>query len=117
MKNRILIILTLLLCMTGCMKNNEEKQTDYNGTEIYEGMEFINVSINNNIIKTMFINNSGHTYNGSKFTITIMDENGNVITIVTDEIKDKIETGTTKIIETKTKEDLTNAASIEYSFK
>ena len=45
----------------------------------------------------------------------VMDENGEVIVEETDEVKDSMETGTTKEIETKTKADLSKAVSIEYS--
>lgn len=45
----------------------------------------------------------------------IMDESGNVIVELTDEVKEEMETGTTKTIETKTNADLSKAVSIEYS--
>ena len=45
----------------------------------------------------------------------ILGENGEVLTEEIDEIKENIETGTTKEIETTTASDLSKAASIEYS--
>ena len=117
----IAIIISICLLVTGCgSKKNDSKNTnDTNKTvvedQIFEGLEFVNVSAKDGIIKTVVINNTGYTYEGSKFKMTIMDEEGNVLIEETDEVKDKVETGKTKTIETKTKADLTKAASIEYS--
>ena len=61
------------------------------------------------------LNNTGVLYEGSKFKIKIMDENGNVIVEEIDKVKEEMKTGTTKEIKTKTKADLSKAASIEYS--
>ncbi len=124
MKNKVIITLSLflsLILITGCgcnkkstPKPNVEKETVVKDQK-YEGLEFINVGINNNIIKTTIINNTGYTYEGSKFTMKIIDNNGNIIKEITDSVKEPVENGTTKTIETKSDIDLTNAASIEYS--
>ena len=45
----------------------------------------------------------------------IMDKEGNVLKEVEDEVKEPMETGTTKNIETKVDIDLSKAGSIEYS--
>ncbi len=122
MKKNILIITSMLLTLTlvtgcGCTKNDKinEINKDVVKDQIFEGLEFVNVEAKNGIIKTVVINNTGYTYEGSKFSMKVMDENGEVIVEETDEVKDSMETGTTKEIETKTKADLSKAVSIEYS--
>ena len=45
----------------------------------------------------------------------IMDETGNVLVELVDEVDVEMETGTTHRVETKTDADLSKAASIEYS--
>ena len=130
MKKNILIILSMLLTLslvTGCgcskkenkknIKNNNDNNTEQTVVEdqIFEGLEFVNVSAKDGVIKTVVINNTGYVYEGSKFKMIVMDANGGVITEEIDEVKDSMESGTTKEIETKTSADLTNAASIEYS--
>ena len=118
----IVVIVISSLLITGCGCSNEnttEKNDNTNKTvvedQVFEGLEFVNVSTKDGIIKTVVINNTGYTYEGSKFKMIVMDENGNVITEETDTVKGKVETGTTKEIETKTKADLSKAVSIEYS--
>ena len=125
MKKIIIISISLLLglnLVTGCgckRKENNEKKQDQNQSvvkdQIFEGLEFVNVGASDGIIKTVVINNTGVKYEGSKFSMKIMDENGNVIVELTDEVKEEMETGTTKMVETKTDADLTSASSIEYS--
>ena len=122
MKKNILLITSMLLTLTlvtgcGCTKNDKinEINKDVVKDQIFEGLEFVNVEAKNGIIKTVVINNTGYTYEGSKFSMKVMDENGEVIVEETDEVKDSMETGTTKEIETKTKADLSKAVSIEYS--
>ena len=125
MKKKIItsiIIMTLILTVTGCGCSKKEKESVPKSEgqtviddQIFEGLEFVNVGISNGIIKTVVINNTGVKYEGSKFSMKIMDENGNVIVELTDEVKEEMPTGTTKTIETKTDADLSNAVSIEYS--
>ena len=127
MKKNILIAISTLLALglvTGCgCSKKETTSKETNNTEdktvvedqIFEGLEFVNVSAKDGVIKTVVINNTGYTYEGSKFKMIIMDEDGNVLTEETDEVKESMETGTTTTIETKTKADLSKAASIEYS--
>ena len=128
MKKVISLSISMLLVVglitgCGCKKKEEVKQetnkTNENQTvvenQIFEGLEFVNVGANNKIVKTIVINNTGLVYEGSKFSMKIMDENGNVLKEVTDEVKEPMETGTTKEIETKVDIDLSKAAAIEYS--
>ena len=119
---RLLGILLVLGLVTGCGCSKEDKKENVNTgdqtvveDQIFEGLEFVNVGASDGIIKTVVINNTGVKYEGSKFSMKIMDENGNVIVELTDEVKEEMETGTTKTIETKTDADLSKAVSIEYS--
>ena len=118
-----LISMISLLILTGCGSNEEDEKNNTNDKEnqsviedqIFEGLEFVNVGASNGVVTTIVINNTGVVYEGSKFSMKIMDENGNVLKVLTDEVKTKMETGTTQTIETKTDIDLSKAASIEYS--
>lgn len=125
MKKIISISLTMLLVIglaTGCSKKDKKEKKTPTGNaptvvddQIYEGLEFVNVGVSDGVIKTTVINNTGVVYEGSKFSIKIMDKEGNVIAELTDEVKEAMETGTTKTIETKVNKDLSKAAAIEYS--
>ena len=129
MKKIIIMSISMLLVVglitgCGCKKKEENKKEETNKTnenqtvvedQIFEGLEFVNVGASNKIVKTIVINNTGVVYEGSKFSMKIMDENGNVLKEVTDEVKEPMETGTTKEIETKVDIDLSKAAAIEYS--
>lgn len=127
MKKIILRSISLLLVLgliTGCSEKNKQKNdkpTISTETEEklenqnYDGLEFVNVGVSNGIIKTVVINNTGMVYEGSKFSMKIMDEYGNVLAEIIDKVDNKVETGTTKIIETKINIDLTKVAAIEYS--
>jgi hypothetical protein len=132
MKKNLKKIFTLLLVVSlvtgcGCTKkeNNvtgENNAIDDNNKEqtvvddqIFEGLEFVNVGVSDGVIKTIVINNTGFVYEGSKFSMKVMDSNGNVLIETTDEVKTKMENGTTQTIETKVDIDLSEAASIEYS--
>lgn len=119
---KIFMLMTFLLILTGCASNNSEnvnkKQSNDNDMLInqnYDGLEFVNVKISNNEIVTVVINNTGYTYEGSKFKIKIMDESGNTIKEIIDKVSEKVENGTTKTIKTKVNIDLSKASSIEYS--
>ena len=119
---RLLGMLLVLGLVTGCGCSKESQKNNINNgdqtvveDQIFEGLEFVNVGASDGIIKTVVINNTGVKYEGSKFSMKIMDENGNVIVELTDEVKEEMETGTTKTIETKTDADLSKAVSIEYS--
>ena len=83
--------------------------------QIFEGLEFLNLSVDNNVVKTIVINNTGIKYEVSKFSMKIMDDSGNVLKGVLYEIKTPMETGTTLEIQTNVALDLTTAVSIEYS--
>ena len=125
MKKKIItsiIIMTLILTVTGCGCSKEDKKGNINTgdqtvveDQIFEGLEFVNVGASNGIITTVVINNTGVVYEGSKFSMKIMDADGNVLKELTDEVTTKMETGTTQTIETKTDIDLSKAVSIEYS--
>ena len=118
-------MLLVLGIVTGCGCNKKEKEESKTNTstgeetvikdQIYEGLEFVNVGATNGIVKTTVINNTGVVYEGSKFSMKIMDSNGNVLKEATDEVKGPIETGTKKTVETKVGIDLSKAVSIEYS--
>ena len=82
--------------------------------EKYEGLEFVNVSVDNNVIETIVINNTGYKYEGSKFVMRLMDSESNIIKEITDEVKEEIESGLTLIVKTKVDIDLTKVAAIEY---
>ena len=128
---KLLVVFLGGLALTGCgssknkanesttNNNNDNNQNNVEKTvvqnQIYEGLEFVNVGASNGVIKTIVINNTGYVYEGSKFKMTIMDGNGAVIVEEFDEVKESMEAGTTKEIDTNTTADLTNAASIEYS--
>lgn len=118
MKKIIIVSMLLALTLTtGCATKEKASSSDETVIEdqIFEGLEFVNVGASDGIIKTVVINNTGVKYEGSKFSMKVMDENGNLIVELTDEVKEEMETGTTKTIETKTDVDLSNAAIIEYS--
>lgn len=124
MKAKILVILLIIpiLLVVGCgnkqdkiNNDGENKEQTVIENQIFEGLEFVNVGINNGVIKTVVINNTGVKYEGSKFSIKIKDENNNIIIELIDEVKEEMETGTTKTIETKTNIDLSQAKIIEYS--
>ena len=127
MKKIIIIITSMLIVLglltgCGCSRKEENKKEQNTNIEesvikdqIYEGLEFVNVSASNGIIKTVVVNNTGVTYEGSKFSMKIKDSSGNLIVEIIDKVDTKIPTGSTKTIETKTTADLSKAASIEYS--
>ena len=114
-----------LLTGCGCDKKEENKGTTPNEDnnpnqsviedQVFEGLEFVNVGAADGIVTTVVINNTGVTYEGSKFSMRIMDASGNVLAELTDEVTVAMETGTTQRIETKTDADLSKAVSIEYS--
>lgn len=119
---RILIIVLVILLAVGCScsKRQDTKRTVKKDEQTVvsdqklDGLEFVNVGVRNNVIKTVVINNTGYLYEGSKFKIKVMNGSGNVIVEVEDEVKEQIETGTTLEIDTKVDADLSEAASIEY---
>ena len=119
-----MLLIVGLITGCGCKKKEENKKEETNKTnenqtvvedQVFEGLEFVNVGASKGVVKTIVINNTGVVYEGSKFSMKIMDENGNVLKEVTDEVKGSMETGTTKEIETKVDVDLSKAAAIEYS--
>lgn len=123
MKKKLIIAITLLvpIILTGCGCNKKNDKIDGKEkptvveNQVFEGLEFVNIGVSDSVITTVVINNTGVVYEGSKFSMKIMDENGNVLIELTDEVKTKMETGTTQTIETKTNADLSKTASIEYS--
>ena len=128
MKKIIITSISMLLVLSlvaGCGKKDKDNNTNNGETtnkeqtvvenQIFEGLEFVNVGASDGVVKTVVINNTGVVYEGSKFSMKIMDANGNVLVEATDEVKGSMETGTTKEISTKVKADLSKAASIEYS--
>lgn len=128
MKNNLKKLLGVLLVtglVTGCGCNKKEEESISNSAtngnqtvvedQIFEGLEFVNVGASDGVITTVIINNTGVVYEGSKISMKIMDENGNVLTEITEEVTTQMESGTTQTIKTKTDIDLSKAVSIEYS--
>jgi len=119
-------LLVTMLLITGCGKK-EEKIENNNGGVIdennpvveeqvsYEGLEFLNVGASNGEVSTIVINNTGRVLSNVNFTMKIMDSEGITIVELTDAVNEKMETGTTKEVNTKTDADLSRAVSIEYS--
>ena len=99
--------------------NNDVVENNQNQSvvedQVFEGLEFVNVGASDGVVSTIVINNTGVTYEGSKFSMKIMDSTGNVIVELVDEVDVQMETGTTHRVETKTDADLSKAVSIEYS--
>ncbi len=118
---KIIIIILVVGLVTGCGCSKKEKEPvqinepDVVENQDFEGLEFVNVGVKDKVIKTTIINNTNSVYNGSKFSMKIMDENGKLIKEIIDEVKEKVEVGSTLTIETKTDIDLSKAAMIEYS--
>lgn len=129
-------ILTLMLAISvmtgcGCSKKNTTSPDNNNQNipteeginadssvmkdQIFEGLEFINTSVENGQIETVVINNTGVVYEGSDFKMIIKDSKGNVIVELVDTVKEPMAIGTTKTIITNTTVDLSNAAVIQYS--
>ena len=123
MKTFAMLLVVGLVTGCGCSKEVTEEKENINNNEnqsvmadqVFEGLEFVNVGVSNGVVTTIVINNTGVVYEGSKFSMKIMDQNGNLLTELIDEVKTKMETGTTQTIETKTSVDLSAAAVIEYS--
>ena len=124
-----LISVVSISLLTGCGCNKKEVTPNDNNNEVegpnpnqtvvedqvFEGLEFVNVGASDGVVSTIVINNTGVKYEGSKFSMKIMDETGNVLVELVDEVDVEMETGTTHRVETKTDVDLSKAASIEYS--
>ena len=111
MRNSLKKLLGVLLVVglatgCGCSKEEKKENTKVENNEnqsviedqVFEGLEFVNVGASNGVVTTIVINNTGVVYEGSKFSMKIMDENGNVLTELTDEVKTKMETGTTQTL-------------------
>ncbi len=118
---KIIIMILVVGLVTGCGCSKKEKEPeqinepDVVENQDFEGLEFVNVGVKDKVIKTTIINNTNSVYNGSKFSMKIMDENGKLIKEIIDEVKEKVEVGSTLTIETKVDIDLSKAAMIEYS--
>lgn len=129
-KIMVMLLAGMLVTGCGCSKNNNSTESE-NGDnqnvpqydeddtvvkdQIFTGLEFVNIGLANGEITTAVINNTGVPYEGSAFTITVKDEQENVIVELTDRINETIPSGSTKTVSTPTTADLTNAYSIEYS--
>ena len=122
---KFLIVLFSVLFLAGCgcskkkiaeteIDNNIEDKTVVQN-QIFDGLEFVNLSAKDGVIKTIIINNTGYVYEGSKIEIRIMDENGAVIAEEIDEVNNPMDAGTTKELVTNTNADLSKAVSVEYS--
>lgn len=123
---RIMILLLAGMLVTGCgcskeKEDNKVELPEYDEDDrvvkdqIFTGLEFVNIGLVNGEITTSVINNTGVTYEGSAFTITVKDEEENVIAELTDYVKEEIPSGATATVVSTTTADLSNAYSIEYS--
>ena len=127
-------LLLCLLLVSGCEKNNSNNNTNTNTNnndnntnnednnepivleeKSYEGIELANLSISNNEVETLVINNSNYEQESLKFSMKIMDSNETVLKEITDTVNTKLAIGTTTTVKTKVEVDLSSAAIIEYS--
>lgn len=126
-------LLGLSLVATGCgcskdkEKGKEENKTpetvintaqDVIKDQQFEGLEMKNTSlVIENGVSTLIVevtNNTGADYYLDKFLITVKDAQGTVLTTLHGYVSEVIPNGETKVINSSTDIDLTNAASIEY---
>ena len=84
-----IIMLTIFPLITGCGCSKKEEKKEVNQTtnepqeviedQVFDGLEFVTIGLDNGIITTIVINNTGVVYNGSKITMKVMDSKGNVL--------------------------------------
>lgn len=118
------MLLVSITLVTGCGKKKEKNEDQIPNNDIespiientsLEGLEFMNIAVNGDVLTTIVINNTGHILKETQFSMKVTDIEGNIVVELIEQIDSEMETGTTKTIETKTNVDLSNAASIEYS--
>ena len=122
----ILISLMGLSLLTGCGKKEEiEPPIKVNTNENVikdqevEGLRMTNTSLvyenGTTTLVTEVINNTKEDYPVKRIKIIVKDKEGNIITTLIGTIADTIKPGESRIIDTDTPIDLSEAESIEYS--
>lgn len=122
----ILISLIGLSLLTGCGKKEEiEPPIKVNTNENVikdqevEGLKMTNTSLvyenGTTTLVTEVTNNTKEDYPVKRIKITVKDKEGNIITTLIGTIADTIKPGESRIIDSDTPIDLSEAESIEYS--
>ena len=122
----ILISLMGLSLLTGCGKKEEQEppiKVNTNENVIkdqeVEGLTMTNTSLvyenGTTTLVTEVINNTKEDYTLKRIKIIVKDKEGNIITTLIGTIADTIKPGESRIIDTDTPIDLSEAESIEYS--
>ena len=122
----ILISLMGLSLLTGCGKKEEQEppiKVNTNENVIkdqeVEGLTMTNTSLvyenGTTTLVTEVTNNTKEDYPVKRIKITVKDKEGNIITTLIGTIADTIKPGESRIIDTDTPIDLSEAESIEYS--
>lgn len=122
----ILISLIGLSLLTGCGKKEEiEPPIKVNTNENViknqevEGLRMTNTSLvyenGTTTLVTEVTNNTKEDYPVKRIKITVKDKEGNIITTLIGTIADTIKPGESRIIDSDTPIDLSEAESIEYS--
>lgn len=126
-----LVAISLVATGCGCSKDEKDNNKKQEGDttintsqdvikdQEFEGLKMENTSLvmenGRSTLVTEVTNNTGADYYLQMFTITVKDSDGKVITTLPGYAGDVIRNGETKVINSSTDRDLTNAASIEYS--
>lgn len=122
----ILISLMGLSLLTGCGKKEEQEppiKVNTNENVIkdqeVEGLRMTNTSLvyenGTTTLVTEVTNNTKEDYPVKRIKITVKDKEGNIITTLIGTIADTIKPGESRIIDSDTPIDLSEAESIEYS--
>ena len=122
----ILISLMGLSLLTGCGKKEEQEppiKVNTNENVIkdqeVEGLTMTNTSLvyenGTTTLVTEVINNTKEDYPVKRIKIIVKDKEGNIITTLIGTIADTIKPGESRIIDSDTPIDLSEAESIEYS--
>ena len=122
----ILISLMGLSLLTGCGKKEEQEppiKVNTNENVIkdqeVEGLTMTNTSLvyekGTTTLVTEVTNNTKEDYPVKRIKITVKDKEGNIITTLIGTIADTIKPGESRIIDSDTPIDLSEAESIEYS--
>ena len=122
----ILISLMGLSLLTGCGKKEEQEppiKVNTNENVIkdqeVEGLTMTNTSLvyenGTTTLVTEVINNTKEDYTLKRIKIIVKDKEGNIITTLIGTIADTIKPGESRIIDSDTPIDLSEAESIEYS--
>ena len=131
MNKKIKLILVGIIgisLLTGCFKKEKQEteepiKVNTNENVIkdqeVEGLKMTNTSLvyenGTTTLETLVINNTEEDYTINKIKITVKDKEGNVVTTLTGTIADTIKPGESRVIDSDTPMDLSEAGSIEYS--